>query len=85
MCCGGRESSEGCPYNPMVCAEAAYWGHLQVLKWANGLGCLWDRNTSFGAASSNGHLEAMQGAREQGCECITRPVPWQPGEGRWSL
>eukprot|EP00873_Tetraselmis_striata_P020711 jgi/Tetstr1/440975/TSEL_029243.t1 len=37
-----------------------------VLKWANGLGCLWDRNTSFGAASSNGHLEAMQGAREQG-------------------
>jgi hypothetical protein len=50
----------GCSWNVDVstCAQAALFGHLNVLQWARANGCPWDENTCSEAAS-NGHLDVL--------------------------
>jgi ankyrin repeat protein len=49
------------------CSYLAYFGHLDILKWARKNGSEWDRFVCFYAAL-NGHLEVLKWARENGCE-----------------
>ena len=52
----------GCPWDEDTCANAARYGHLEVLQWARANGCPWTLETSKNAAR-NGHLEVLQWAR----------------------
>ena len=50
----------------MTSADAAFGGHLEVLKWARENDCPWDEETCAGAAA-HGHLEVLKWARANGC------------------
>ena len=52
----------------MTCSNAAYNGHLEVLKWARLNGCNWNSNTCINAAQ-NGHLEILKWFKENNCPC----------------
>jgi len=49
-----------------TCKYAAYYGHLECLKYAHENGCPWDKYTCEYAAY-NGHLECLKYAHENGC------------------
>ena len=49
-----------------MCSIAALNGHLEVLKWARGNGCPWNKQTCSYAAI-NGDLEVLKYARENSC------------------
>jgi len=64
----------GCPWESRTCERIASGGHLDVLKWARGVGagaqllrCPWDRFTCM-CAANGGHLETLKWAWEHGCE-----------------
>ena len=40
----------GCPWDEYTCSNAAFNGHLDILKWARENGCPWDENTCCNAA-----------------------------------
>ena len=56
----------GCPWDEIMCMDAAEGGHLEVLQWAHQNGCPWDEKTCSSAAMG-GHLEVLQWARQNGC------------------
>ena len=56
----------------MECADAAWSGHLELLKWARLNGCPWNEFTCSRAAF-NGHLGLLKWARLNGC-------PWNEEE-----
>ena len=56
----------------MTCANAAYRGDLEMLKWARDNDFPWDDYTCSSAAEG-GELEALQWARKHGC-------PWNKNE-----
>lgn len=57
-------------------ANAAYGGHLGVLKWLRQQSCPWDESTCIGAATTGG-LEALKWARAHGC-------PWDEWTTYWA-
>jgi len=48
------------------CTVAAQSGNLQVMKWARGIGCIWDEWTCH-AAAEGGHLELLEYLRANAC------------------
>ena len=66
--------ANGCPWDAVTCANAAYGGHLEVLQWAHQNGCPWDAETC-GYAAKEGHLEILQWAHQNGC-----PWDWKTSE-----
>ena len=50
----------------MTCANAAYNGHLELLKWAREHDCPWDGQTRRYAAEQ-GHTVLLRWAEENGC------------------
>lgn len=56
-----------CDWGFLVCAGAAKYGHLDVIKYARNNGCKWDHHTCDWAARF-GHLEVLKWARDNGCE-----------------
>ena len=67
------------PLPQETCFWAAKHGHLEVLKFARGVGCPWNADTCT-AAAMNGHLEVLQWARENGCpwdEKTCTAAAWQ--------
>jgi len=72
-CCG--DLILGRTVNAMiVCAKAAYNGHLDCLKHARSFKCRWDVRTPI-AACKSGQLECLKWAFENGCEW-TEEVTW---------
>ena len=59
-------SEHGCPWDEKTCAEAAFNGDLECLKYAHENGCPWDEETCAEAAQY-GHLECLKYAHENGC------------------
>jgi hypothetical protein len=57
-----------CPWNEWICACAAEYGHLEVLKWAIENGCTWDDELYYSAAE-NGHLEVLKWAIDYDSYC----------------
>ena len=59
-----------CPWDERTSANAAYGGHLEVLKWAVGHGLVnyrsWNTDTCAYAAQG-GHLEVLKWARAHDC------------------
>ena len=53
---------------------AAEGGHLDILKWAAGVGCKpsMEGNTMYTLAARNGHIDVIKWLRE-----------WEPTKGRW--
>lgn len=49
-----------------ACTQAASRGHLECLKYADNMGCAWDRKTCEKAAEG-GHLDCLRYAHENGC------------------
>ena len=49
-----------------VCLYAGKGGQLEMLQWARGNGCPWDKWTCAWAAKG-GHFKMLQWARENGC------------------
>ena len=56
----------GCPWNEKSCSEAAFGGHLNVLRWLRMNGCPWDRKTIFYAVRG-GHLNVLKWAYANSC------------------
>jgi hypothetical protein len=52
--------------NEMVCAQAAFSGHLDCLRYARENRCPWDANVCLYAAR-NGHIDCLRYAHENGC------------------
>ena len=50
----------------LPCERAAFYGHLELLKWAREHNCPWDEDTCERAAF-RGHLELLKWARANGC------------------
>ena len=50
----------------VICAFAAFGGHVDVLDWARDRGCPWDEETCASAAEG-GHLDVLRWARAKGC------------------
>ena len=71
---GGRPSrrdrwavDNGCAFPwDVICAFAAFGGHVDVLDWARDRGCPWDEETCASAAEG-GHLDVLRWARAKGC------------------
>jgi hypothetical protein len=60
----------GCSWDVDVitCAQAASFGHLNVLKWAQANGCTWDECECIcESAAQGGCLDVLQWARANGC------------------
>ena len=62
---------------------------MEVLKWARGEGCPWDRWTCAFAAGG-GHLEVLKWAREHGCPwdeliCKRAAGGWDVKELKWEM
>jgi len=49
-----------------MCANAAFSGHLEILKWARENSCDWDSRVCENAAL-NGHLKILIWAHENKC------------------
>ena len=62
----------GAPWDEKVCKQAAFSGHLDVLKWARANGAPWDEYVCMYAAM-NGHLDVLIWARANG-------APWDEME-----
>ena len=50
-----------------ACWYAAYYGHIDCLRYARVNGCYWDEDTCFKAAEG-GHLDCLRYAHENGCD-----------------
>ncbi len=48
-----------------LCAEAAWGGHLEVIKWLRANGCEWNEWTCINALAG-GHAEVFKWARDNG-------------------
>jgi hypothetical protein len=58
-----------------MCPNAAWGGHLDVLKWAREHHCPWDENTCMKAAES-ARLEVLHWAMEHGAPLRTTYLPY---------
>ena len=56
----------GCDWNSETCSNAAWSGHLEILKWATKNGCEWNREICNKAAE-RGHLEVLKWLIQNGC------------------
>jgi len=77
----------------MGTAEAAWGGHLEVMKWAREHGCPWvevdDVDAEYimiccAGAAVGGHLEVLKWLREHDCPWDACTVRAPQGMGIWS-
>lgn len=61
--------ARGCPWNAVACMEAAKAGKLKALMWLRERRCPWDQRRLCTNAAAKGHLEVVQWAYANGCEC----------------
>jgi hypothetical protein len=52
-------------WNKWICAVAAEYGHLEILKYARDNGCEWDASICSSVAE-NGHFQTLKYAHENG-------------------
>ncbi|KAL6063068.1 GTP-binding protein RHO4 [Balamuthia mandrillaris] len=55
--------AHGCPWNSLVCSNAAANGHLELLQWAMRNGCPSGRRTAA-VAAKNGHTKIVEWLRD---------------------
>jgi hypothetical protein len=61
-----EEEEEGGRPIAIPIADAAFYGHLEVVNYLRWLGISWDERTCANAAM-NGHLELLKWIREHEC------------------
>jgi len=66
--------ANGCPWDVMVCREAATHGHLACLKYLHANGCPWDDHVPKLAADGN-HMDCLVYALDEMCD-VHRYVIW---------
>ena len=49
-----------------TCSNAAFYGHINCLKYAHENGCPWNKEI-YSYAAQNGHLDYLKYARDNGC------------------
>ena len=67
-----RAQDPPCPWDSDVCYNAAFGGHLEVLRWARSQGCPWDEDLfphqqATCAAAEGGHLKVLKWLIKEGC------------------
>ncbi len=67
-----------------LCDYSAFYGQLDILKWAHEFNYLWNENTCLLAASKN-HLSCLKYARENGCDWDARVYLIAKGKGHTEL